>query len=372
VATNYREPGLAYRNNLPYRGLIPATITEDRLVETQVFLVNRQGVPIAEFDAAIIENITWELNKPGSCRFSMPVDDPKMLAGGIRRPQLLLDEVQVWLDGALLWWGVPWQDEADDTVVTIDCEGLLSYFNKIFVTNGSLQYDSMEQMLIGQRLVEYAQSGMDQNRYIGIYTYASSGHTRSRLYDRDQHQNINDLLAEFPTLSDGFDYDMVYDSTGTKVWRPYYPTKGSLKSNYVLEWGRNIISFSVPRDAHPVANRVYATGGSNGATKFENNYRDATSAASIGEFQEIVTVGGELDVNWLLERATKEVNLRKNPVTIPQITAVQVPITLLGAIEVGDTVPIRIDRGCVQVNANYRINRIVWNVEENTLTLSFQ
>jgi hypothetical protein len=363
---SYRDTDTLYREPTPYRGLLPATLVDQFLPDYRVLVVDRNGFPRVELDLAYVDHVTWELNAPGEMVFKNPINDPKVAV----YPRLLIDEVQLWVNDELSWWGVPWRDTQTVEDLEVTCQGLLSYFTKRFLTYTSLTYTSIDQLTIGANLISHAQTGANMPLFIDIDAYTPSGRIRSRDYKREDHANILDLLNEFPTLDDGFDFEIEVDGTGNRVWVPYYPVKGYYKQNLVLEWGRNIIDYTVSNDAVGLVTQVYATGGTSGDVKFEENYEDVVASGVYGRMQGIVAEGSQNDVNWLLERATKEVDTRKEPAQIPEVTAVNVPIQLLGIVKTGDVVPLRIRNGRTQVSDNYRIIKIDWKVDPNTLELT--
>lgn len=285
-------------------------------------------------------------------------------------PRVGKDEIQVWENDQLIWWGVPWTVRGTHERMTVNCQGLLSYFMKRFLTTTSLEYASLDQHTIGWNLVNYAQTGAYRDLDVVAGQFNPSGKVRSRRYEREEHPNILDLLEEFPTLQDGFDFDIVIDGTGRREWWPYYPSKGSVKNELALHWGRNIVSYTYNEDAVDMANHVYVTGGTDGDIKFENNYQDAAAAAEYGSYEAITSHGSYLDVNWLLERAIEEVDKRKRPIKIPELVVKRDPVDILHLLHTGDIVPVRLDHGRTKLRDSYRVVRKSWKPSDNTLTLT--
>lgn len=354
-----------YNTHIPYRGLVPAIMVAEFLPDFRILVVNRLGVPYVELDAATLHTVRWELNGIGSCTFENPIEDPKVKT----YPRLLEDEIQIRLDTDLVWQGVPWRETADDYRVSFECQGLLSYFTKRFITYTSLEYTSLEQFSIAWNLMSHAQTGTNMDLNIEPSDYSPSGKIRSRRYDRSEHGNILDLLAEFPTLEDGFDFDIVVFDDGRREWTPYYPRKGIARPNYVLEFGKNITRFSVNKDAVDLISQAYVTGGTSGEVKFEENYEDTAASAKYGVMTGIISEGSQNDVDWLLERAQREVNTRKTAKITPDVTVVNVPVVLLGVLNTGDSIPVWIHKGRTEIDSMFRIQAIDWAVQENTLKL---
>lgn len=335
--------------------------------------VTRAGGPLGELSDAVLEKVRWELNGPGTIDYNLKQTSPQ-----ITLPQEHINEVQVWIEevdaNKPMHWGFHHKTRESPRGANFSCPGLLQYFNHRYVLNATLTYTSIDQLSIATALVAEMQNTADKDFNIAIGSFAASGVLRSREYKREEHPNALDLLQEFPNLADasgnptGFDFDIVLSGT-QRFFTPYYPRKGSTLVKPILEYGKNVTDFDLDRDGDDHANRVYATGGTNGDVKFENNYTDAASVATYKEWQAVKSNGSEKDVAVLLLRAQQEVAERKVPTVIPRVTAVEVPDQLLGVIQTGDFIPVQIDCGRTQIASNYRIRAIDWLPGPGNLTL---
>lgn len=328
------------------------------MTSVDMFVTDRTGKRYAELSEATLQDINWVLNDIGSASFTIPVGSP-----GIETIQLLKRELQIWIDGVISWGGPIMRESGTPTERTYECDGLLSYFMKRIVDRMSLTYTSIDQLSIMLDLVRYAQEETFQanrNLYIASANVAPSGKIRSRNYRRDEHAFIFDLLKEFSELSDGAECSIEIFGDGRREFTPWYPSKGIVRNDMVLEWGRNITSYSYNRDAVPVATHVYATGGTSGDVKFENNYEDLVASAEYGVMQGIVAEGSQNDVNWLLDRATSEVNDRKSPVFVPEVTCRNSPVQILGVVKEGDWVVLRIQNSDLNISQLQRVTEIHW------------
>jgi len=102
-----------------------------------VKVVNRSGVVLATFNAdqgdgdlrqkATVEDITWELNEPGSFRVRVPLFHPAATS-----IVALTTELQVWRDGVIIHWGVALQRTLAGQSVVWTCPGLLWYFTRLY------------------------------------------------------------------------------------------------------------------------------------------------------------------------------------------------------------------------------------------------
>lgn len=351
----------------------------------QVVLCDRRGVPQEELANAQVESLTWALSDVGGGTISLKQDDPQVTA-----PLLLENEVQVfideWPDQAVVpWWGVWWRCRDTARKAVFEVQTLESYLTKRFIDTRSLYWADAdgndvetEQLAIGWALMAYAQDGLDKDLFITNGTYPPSGKTRLRRYNRDEHQQILELLKEFPNLvdfttgaSNGFDWQIQGYRNGRREWTPYYPQRGTLRADLTLELGRNVSDFDVDEDAVNLATKTYATGGSTGDIKIEANYRDNVASARHGEMLAVISHGDQKDPAALRDFARSHTELRNRPIITPKVKAVRVPVELLGTIMPGDTVPVSIRRGRVNVEENMRVQSVTWKPGANTVELNF-
>lgn len=332
----------------------------------EIKIVNRNGSLVDSWPESSLESITWELNEPGSARIKFPINSERS-----RLLRLVNTELQVWRRGGLWWWGVPWRIAGSGSSLTLECEGLLSYFNSRYLTNTSLEYSNLEQFMIAWNLLSYAQQGTGKDLNITAWPWVASGVNRYRLYKRDEHPSIFSQIQEFPDIDRGFDYEIVAQADGQRLWRPYYPRKGTDHNNILLETGGNIIGvIEYAEDALDMAQQVYVTGGISGDIKFEANYTDPTHDPNDVLLQAIISDGTTLDVDWLGDKAKEEVERRRTPKIIPGLKVRNNPSKLVDLLKTGDRVPIYLDSGRVQIDGMYRIERIVYYPNE-TMDLHF-
>lgn len=336
----------------------------DREGPLDVYVVNRNGTRIRELPEATVNGMSKVLNGYGTCQLKIPKGSP-----GANSIELGKNEIQVHYNGSLEWWGVPWRSRRTPTGRTVDCDELMSYLDRRFITFTSLDFDDIDQLTIAWNLISHTQSVADGS-FGFTASFSPSGRKRLRRYLREDHENILESLQEFTQLSDGFDIEVRGYQDGLRRFIPHFPRKGTFRSNLVLEWGRNIIDYSFDEDANELANHIYVTGGNANDIKFEENHRDSASAAYYGVMQAVVSEGGQLDVGWLLDRAIREVARRKQPLVLPEVTVKNDPVQLFGVLETGDTVPVVIQDMDLNLNGTFRIEQISWNPND-TLTLQF-
>lgn len=79
---------------------------------------------------AVVSEVTWELNGPGSLTFEIPTDDSNATA-----IELIATEIQLLRNGSLIWWGVPIRIDATYDTMQVQCVGIFWYFWKRFIGN---------------------------------------------------------------------------------------------------------------------------------------------------------------------------------------------------------------------------------------------
>jgi hypothetical protein len=275
------------------------------------------------------------------------------------------------------WWVGPIQTcESNPKNCTFGAETLEAYFKDRIVDDATLEYTSLDQNTIGINLINFAQSeatqaNRDMNIDIGSFTL--SGKVRSRRYERNDHQVVFDLLDEYPGLDDGFDWGIEALPNGLRNFMCYNPSRGSFLSEIAFEWDvngtRNLKSYKVDESCINLTTHSYATGGTNGAIKFEENFEDTAKSALYKVRQRVISEGSQKDVLWLLDKATKEVTLRGQPEVVPQITAIESPTNIVLLVNPGDSAKVRIISGRININATYRFTSVTWKPKEDIVEL---
>jgi hypothetical protein len=340
--------------------------------DLKVFAVNDHGGRFGRgpIEDCIVNSIRWDLYGAGSAQIAF---DP--LARNAQFVKLLEREIQIWFDDELMWWGVPLRDNGDLRIVNIECEGLFCHFRDRIVDDATLLYTSIDQLNIAWHLISFAQNESTQAHRdfnISAAAFAPSGKVRSREYKREEHAIIFDLLMEFPTLADGFDHEIVADATGQRFWTPYYPRKERTLSDHKLvltvDRDRGIEGFQWQSDATTVATHAYATGGSSGDVKFEENYEDVAASAKYKVRQRVISEGAQNDVSWLLERAQREVSERKEILRTPTVSVAPAPKDWFRIVRTGDWLPVLVDYGYYQLAKEHRIGSVEWTPTATNLT----
>lgn len=341
--------------------------------ETLLRLTDRAGGFLGELRTATLEDTTWDLNGSGGATVSVNPLRPEA-----SRIALNKTEIQIWIDGEYRHCVIPRGARGNSKSVKYQCEGLFSYFEYRHI-NDSLQYGNpdaipptyVDQFQIGWNLVNLAQTGTNRTFRVASSPWTPCGVGRMRRWNWYEHKQILNELMSLTEVDRGFDMEIVLFPDGRREWTPYYPRKGSLKSKLVLEWGRNVVDFDFAEDGQNQATKTYATGGTAGDTRFEQNYEDIALSGEYGVMEKIVSDGTELDVEFLADRAKEEVTANGRPVVLPDLFVKDIEgVKLDGVLETGDIVPVKVNHGACTMIGNYRVVRIV-RTRPGRLKLSF-
>ena len=343
-----------------------------------VYSTNYSGQWYAALPEAKVSHVIDILSDVPSASFSIPQDSPGAdQIGGWEREIQIREIIEDEGVNEIVFQGPVVSEQGDQNECTFECEGVLSHFGTRIIDNATLLYTSIEQRAIAMALIDYAQdpgTPAQANRDFNVSgaTFAGTTHIRSRKYEREEHANILDLLKEFPTLDDGFEFDIVITPDGGRFFTPHYPKKGTTLTDLKLEYveGDGQLSFKYRRDYKRQLTHVYVTGGSNGTIKFEQNFEDVPSSGLYGVRQEVISDGSQSDLTWLLDKGKREVSLRKKPIFVPDITLPRHPKDYRRLIKTGDYVPLNIQRGRVNITEPRRVLQKKWNVEANTVELT--
>lgn len=321
-----------------------------------------------------IESVVEELNGAGEATISF---DPN--SENATEVKLGERELELWEGDDIVYAGVLADLTGNSERLTVKSDGLFDYFRTRFVLDTDLVYTNQEQLSIASALVVYAQSaaqGTNPDLNIDIAGFDASGILRDRTYIADRTHDLLTALAEFATLEEGFDQAIVPQNDGTRLWTPYFPRRGELKDDDPLEYGREIKDYTYKESYRKRATSITATGGV--AEQVDGNrikqaftYEDTAASAKYGVSIAVLPSGSRSDLEWLEARARSAVSVRRSPVKVPDIIVDNAQYPIRGLVGVGDTVPVRIDHGRVQVAGDYRVQRTEWNPDDDTLKLTF-
>lgn len=196
-------------------------------------------------------------------------------------------------------------------------------------------------------------------------------HPTTKNRDRTcRFDNIRDLIVGMSNAKVADGYDFEFDIT--KTFNIYYPTKGQVRENIVLD-GHNIISWTNDRDlAGNLTNRVHVLGKGTGADRPSATREDTTPMATWGLCEDILTESGVETVSELEDRGDSYLDTEKQPVDVVSVT-VRDSAPEISSYSVGDTVRVKIDE--LQYNELKRIVQRSIQIQrtgEALVSLSFE
>lgn len=236
------------------------------------------------------------------------------------------------------------------------------------VRNEKLWFRDTDQALIAKGLVEHAQDTAYGKSDLNIDTSTPlTTIKRERVYLHDEHQQIGDLLDEFPSLHQGMDTDIVV-TPSQRIFTTYYPRKGSRRKNLWLELGRNIVTYTLMVDGDSLANSVVVLGEGEGADREEGGYIDSSSLDSGLIIEKVFHATPGSAISSLGDQARRAVSRFSRQVYIVSVT---VPWEgEMRSLRTGDWLPITLDNGWVNVEEDYRVIEIECTYRNGTAKLT--
>ncbi len=341
----------------------------------QIFIQSNGGsVQYGELVNAEVDEVVWELNAPGSAKFTMLQNDPQVI---VPKPGETEAKIVIYDGSSYKRFVGPIQSCANGPLkAQFSVEGLETWFKERIVDDASLEFTSMDQTIIATNIVNFAQSEATQasrDFNIDIGSFDTTTHIRSRRWERNNHQVVFDILSEFPDLDDGFDWAVIPQDNGLREFICYYPKRGVTHTELTFEvdanGSRNVKDYTVDETAVNLATHAYVGGGTNGDVKFEQNYEDTVQSAKYRVRQRVFSEGSQKDVVWLQAKAVANVDKFGKVLVVPSITAIQAPSEILMVLNPGDYAKVRISVGRINLNALHRFVSIKWLPKADTIEL---
>lgn len=227
----------------------------------------------------------------------------------------------------------------------------------------SLSYLDEDMSVIMGDVVDYAQDRLTfahGKSDLNIdHDTPTSGIRMARTWQFAEHRNIGDVLNEF-VKNGQVDMSMAITST-TRTFTTHSPRKGSYKSGDTLELDTNIATFTWSFDGEAAASSVVDLGNGDGPARPEGGATDPTVFGGL-TLEIVETAADGVTVGELDTAAAETLRLVSRPEIIEATGYPHSP--LIGDLVEGDTVPVVINLGCVDIAADYRV--VKWSLNPAT------
>jgi hypothetical protein len=223
-------------------------------------------------------------------------------------------------------------------------------------------------VVAAKRLVRHAQDPGHQKSDLAIAAVGKDSGvvTHSRVWFH-HHRNVWETLKGWTKGDAGFDFELDYRN---RVLRFHHPRRGERKPEFTVQGGatqvRYLESFEMVEDGEKIYTTVLMLGGADGPSREEGFARDTSATGGI--VYERVVVRQHARVRRLDALAKGTLNRSKE---VPESLSVTTSAgaELLRKVEPGDTLPVRIDHGDVQIDDDRRVLGMDFDLTANKCTL---
>ena len=251
---------------------------------------------------------------------------------------------------------------AEFVQVVLYCpDGAIIWDRASLTLDEGLRFHGQDQADIVAGIVDHLQDPAYAKTDLNLWTDTpATGVIRDRTYLHHEHLNGADAIAEFTTLANGLDISVAYTPT-TRTLRTHHPAKGTHRSAYGVELGRNVADFAWTFDGESAASQVIVLGSGDGSDREEASATvDPLADDAYAEgltLETVFTAPPSTLIDSLDDVAAETLATSISPevlaVTCTAPTGTQAdPV---GVLAVGDTVPVRIRAGALVIDDTYRI-----------------
>lgn len=289
---------------------------------------------------------------------------------------------------------------------------------RLYCPNGAIHWDGVtltasqaltfnrEQTEIATEVVNYLQgkggfstfhsiSNGKSDLNVRVNNLPLSGIHKSRVYQEADHQpgyqggTSGGVLDDFAVADDGFDFRVDVTAT-TRTFQTYYPRVGTAHTDFRLEWVRNagdgdgpssqygIIGWDIGESIEsPCANNVVELSGwGDGPDREEGGYSNPSTLNGL-TLELVESVPSNTPIDALNAIAQRRGRLLQNPIVTPTLTVAEPrdPTTgsvihpLIGVIRAGDSVPVVLIDGDVEIVRTVRFVQVTYDAQQETLAL---
>lgn len=221
----------------------------------------------------------------------------------------------------------------------------------------SSKFYGVDQAIIAKELVEHAQDPAFEKSDLNIGTDTPlTGVLRDRIYLHQEHPNVLASVAEFSELDNGIDFSIAVTPT-TRTFRTHYPARGVFRPKCALELGKTISDFAWSFDGEGAANAIIVLGQGSGSGREEGYAIDPDAFAGGLTLEAVFSAPPETPIDSL-DNLAAEYAVAAGAPEILAVTTFPNLEHVIEVLEPGDTIPVRIARGPLNIADTYRVSRM--------------
>lgn len=319
------------------------------------------------------------LSDHGSLGLTVSIREPRAAALRPARTLLVVERGTV-ADGApVVGHGIVWARNATDGSWEVEALGLSSILDRLHIRHDLSFSTDPQDDVIGE-LIAYAQGldagGLGAGTDLSIVheiAAASTGITRTRDYYGWERKNLGEAFAQLGAVIDGFDWrpEVIRnpDHTYTRRISTAYPGFGSTVVDVGLVLGSTVDSYGSPEDGTRMVTAVDTVGAGEEDETLIGTW-DPGPPSGYPRLEGVYAYRDVVEPSTLESHARAIQESRAAPVSLPPLVLSRTkpdgswdPVE---SVSVGDTVPVLIQDGTVDVDGPYRIVRRTISVDGNT------
>lgn len=317
---------------------------------------------IADLNGTVIEEVPhnnlqygYRLNEAGTLNWVMPIRHPKCT-------KTLLDpgkrEVHLYRNGLRVWGGYLWSvGTTDSDNVRFSAESFSSRLKRMALDT-TKTYTNTDQITIAWDLINWYQQKTNGNAGFTLGVATQSGFLRTIKWLGYERPFIQDAIEEIALDDDGFDWEI----NQFKKLNTFYKNRGTSKPNIIFELGKNVTGLSIDIDATNLANTYAGIGSGDGASTCIAVSIDATSQATYGLLDGVVSLSDLRSFGPLQRRTDAELRMYKNPLWQPQLSLQLGTDPAYGTFGIGDSCRVIAHYGYMEVDQFFRVIAIEYQL----------
>lgn len=329
-------------------------------------LLDMAGTKLCELDDLHDRKLEFWLNKPGAFSATMNPRTNQTKALMIER---LKTDIYVYRNNSATAffsgrvWSKPQKGDAKDCSIDLYVPGWMMLFSK---RNNFIDstYGPAGPATVAWNMLSYAQTRGDASKNnwgiaLGTISGSSPGNI-TEAHKANDSRNFKAVVEEL-AAQDTYSFDFEIHN---KVFNAWYPSRGSDKSSTVLfEYGFNVLSYEEYDDDY--ANYVAVFGAGEGLSAYKRTANDAASQSTYKMYDYVETIPDSTDNNFLQRRALALLAEKKLLTQVLKILVEPTAYNLQTDYWLGDTIKVRIVDGTLNIYANYRIEGITVDIDDN-------